>query len=235
MVEIKRQWPHLSGTLFLSSLVSVGLLALGLIINRGYGFSHYSYAFMVWNLFLAWLPLVFVLWLQKMLKHKRWSSWQGITLSLLWLVFLPNSFYIITDFIHLADVVSVDIVFDAVMLTSFVVTSLMLGFTSLFLFHMELRKRLPAVTTNRMVAIILLLCSFAIYLGRDLRWNTWDIFLNPAGILFDVSDRLIAPASHPHMLLTTVSFFVLLSMFYLVTWHVVRAVKLTTVQKIEEK
>jgi uncharacterized membrane protein len=121
------------------------------------------------------------------------------------------------------------------MLTSFVVTGLMLGFTSLYLFHMELRKRLPLKTSNRLIALIILLSSFAIYLGRDLRWNTWDLFINPAGILFDVSDRLIAPADHPQMYLTTVSFFVLLSMFYVITWHVVRAAKVTAVQKVEKK
>jgi len=230
MVEIKRQWPHLSGTLFLSSMTCIALFLVGAIINHSFG-----YAFMVWNLFLAWLPLLFMIWLLKMLKHKRWSSWQGIALSVLWLGFLPNSFYIVTDYIHLADVASTDILYDAVMLTAFVVTGLVLGFASLFLFHMELRKRLPVHIASRMVASILLLCSFAIYLGRDLRWNTWDLFLNPAGILFDVSDRLISPTDHPQMYLTTLSFFVLLGMFYVIALHVVQTVKTTSSRKIEQK
>ncbi len=230
MVEIKRQWPHLSGTLFLSSLVSVGFFGVWTRLNDSY-----AYWYLIWNLFLAWLPLLFMLWLQRMLRHKRWSSWQGIVLSVLWLGFLPNSFYIVTDLIHLADTGTRDIVFDAVMLTSFVVTGLLLGFTSLYLFHMELRRRIPARTASRLVALILFLCSFAIYLGRDLRWNTWDLFLNPAGILFDVSDRLIDPLGHPQMYLTTASFFVLLGMFYVITWNVVRAVKVTTIHKIEDR
>ena len=226
MVEVKRQWPHLSGTLFLSSLVSIGLFIVGSLMNHNFG-----YWFIAWNLFLAWLPLLFMLWLQRMLRHRRWSSWPGIALSVLWLGFLPNSFYIITDYIHLQDSVSADILYDATMLTSFVMTGLILGFVSLYLFHMELRKRMPPQTANRFIALILLLSSFAIYLGRDLRWNSWDLFLNPAGILFDVSDRVIAPTSYPEMYVTTGSFFVLLGMFYLVTWHVVRAVKLNMIEK----
>ncbi len=230
MVEIKRQWPHLSGTLILSSLMCVVLFLVGVVINHSYG-----YTFMVWNLFLAWLPLLFMVWLRKMLKHKRWSSWQGIALSVLWLGFLPNSFYIVTDYIHLADVASTDILYDAVMLTAFVITGLVLGFASLYLFHMELRKRLPMRTASRLIGLILLLCSFAIYLGRDLRWNTWDLFLNPAGILFDVSDRLISPTDHPQMYLTTISFFVLLGVCYMITLHVVQTVQITSSRKIEQK
>jgi len=76
-----------------------------------------------------------------------------------------------------------------------------------------------------MIGGILLLCSFAIYLGRDLRWNTWDLFVNPAGILFDVSDRLINPRAHPQMFVTILSFFVLLSMVYYLIWNVIHTLK----------
>jgi uncharacterized membrane protein len=75
------------------------------------------------------------------------------------------------------------------------------------------------------VAIILLLCSFAIYLGRYLRWNTWDILVNPAGILFDVSDRFINPAAYPRTFSTTACFFVLLGSAYVFVWSAVAAIR----------
>jgi uncharacterized membrane protein len=218
MVAVKRSSPLLSGTLLLASLTSIGLFAGGVVRNHSY-----DYWYMVWNLFLAWVPLLLIVWLLRMLRHKRWSSWQGVGLSFLWLCFLPNSFYMVTDYIHLQDVSSVDVLYDAVMLTSFVFTGLVLGYFSLYLFHIELRKRLPAMTTSRIIGFILLLCSFAIYLGRDLRWNSWDILINPAGILFDVSDRILDPAGQPQMLVTTLSFFVLLSMLYIVLWNILHA------------
>ena len=65
----------------------------------------------------------------------------------------------------------------------------------------------------------MLICSVAIYMGRDLRWNTWDILLNPAGLLFDVSDRLEHPAAYPHMLLVVAAFFVLLASMYNLLWR----------------
>jgi uncharacterized membrane protein len=100
-----------------------------------------------------------------------------------------------------------------------------LGYISLYLFHLELRKRLPEMSAARFVGVIILLCSIAIYMGRSLRWNTWDLFINPAGILFDVSDRLINPQAHPQMFVQIISFFVLLGLFYLFIWNLVRTLR----------
>lgn len=220
MVEVRRRFPPLSGTLLVSSLVSVGFFLWGAQRNHSF-----VYWYLVWNLFLAWLPLLLVWLLLKLLKHKSWSSWPGIGLSLLWLGFLPNSFYLVSDYIHLESVRRVDILFDSVMITSFVCNGLILGFISLYLLHLELRKRLPPANAARAVAAVLLLCSFAIYLGRDLRWNTWDIFINPAGIIFDVSDRFINPDGHPQMFITTATFFVLLGTLYFVMWQIIQALR----------
>ena len=212
--------PQLSGTLILATLSCLALYAGGVLRNQNFG-----YSYMAWNLFLAWLPLLLVLWLCSMLGHKRWTSWQGITISIAWLGFLPNSFYMVSDYIHLRDAARLDVLYDAVMLTAFVCTGLILGYLSLYMFHGELSKRLPPRTANTLIAVIIFLCSCAIYLGRDLRWNTWDLFLNPAGILFDVSDRLINPRAHPQMFVTILSFFVLLGMLYLVIRAITNALR----------
>ena len=117
------------------------------------------------------------------------------------------------------DVPRVDETYDAVMFNSFVITGAGLGLTSLAIVHYELRKRLPSATCWRVIGLILFLSSFAIYVGRYLRWSTWDIVANPAGILFDISERIIHPASHPQTYVTTLSFFVLLSTAYYCVWQ----------------
>lgn len=214
MVTVKRTWPDLAGTLLISSLISIGLFAAGAFRN-----GNLSYDYMLWNLFLAWVPLLVLLALLRLLRKRRWSSWPGIGLSLLWLLFLPNSFYMISDLIHLEDQPTVDVLFDAVMLTSFVINGLILGYISLYLFHLELKKRLPEQTAWNFIGVILLLCSFAIYLGRELRWNTWDMLFNPAGILFDISDRVIKPGTYPETFVITGIFFLLLAGVYYVLWN----------------
>jgi uncharacterized membrane protein len=179
----------------------------------------------VWNLALAWVPLALALWLENILRVKLWSSWMAMFVSLLWLGFLPNSFYVISDFVHLTETHRADIVFDVVMLSSFGLNGLILGYLSLFLVHSELRKRLNARISGVIVTIVLLLSSFAIYIGRDLRWNTWDVIVSPASLLFDVSDRIINAGAHPQLVSTTLSFFILLSSLYVVILYVVRALR----------
>jgi uncharacterized membrane protein len=204
-----------------SSVVSAGLFAVGALSNHTWDFSYLLW----WNLFLAWIPLLITLWLEKILRTNLWSSWIAIIATLLWLGFLPNSFYIISDFIHIQEVPRVDIVFDATMIGSFALNGMILGYLSLFLVHVELRKRLSARLASLLVAGVLLLASFAIYIGRDLRWNTWDVLFNPASLLFDVSDRLINAGAHPQVLSTTLSFFALLGSVYLVIWHGARTLR----------
>jgi uncharacterized membrane protein/gamma-glutamylcyclotransferase (GGCT)/AIG2-like uncharacterized protein YtfP len=205
---------------FLLALLSSSVVSLGLFVYgawRNHSFEEFSY--LSWNLVLAWLPLIFALRLVIILRRKLWSSWEGLTLSVLWLVFLPNSFYMISDFIHLEDVRRVNILYDTLMFTSFIYTGVALGFSSLYLIHTQLKRRLTALEANIWIAITLLLSSIAIYLGRDLRWNSWDMLTNPGGLLFDISDRLQHPASYPQMLMTIFVFFIVLGSMYTLLWR----------------
>ena len=203
--------------LALSSLVSVGLYVVGALNNHSTAF-----AYLNWNLFLAWVPLGLTLTLERTLRQHLWSSWRALILTVLWIAFLPNTFYMISDFIHVQDVQRVNLLYDIVMFASFIFNSVILGFVSLFLIHKELLKRLNKMVSGSLITTVLLACSFAIYLGRDLRWNTWDVLLNPAGILFDVSDPVLNPRAHAQTFSTTLSFFVLLGSLYLVAWHIAR-------------
>lgn len=196
-----------------SSAVSICLYLYGAWRNHS---SEYSY--LIWNLFLAWLPLLFAVRLVAVLKSKLWSSWEGLATSVAWLIFLPNSFYMISDFIHLQEVQRVDILYDALMFTSFIYTGVVLGFSSLYLIHLQLRRRLDVSQAAFWTGVTLLICSTAIYVGRDLRWNSWDVFTNPGGLLFDISERLQHPGAYPQMLVTIITFFVLLSSMYAIMW-----------------
>jgi uncharacterized membrane protein len=200
-------------TLLLASGVSVLLFAYGAYRNRSWEF-----VYLIWNLFLAWVPLLFAAWLVIVLRRKRWSSWGAIGISLLWVVFLPNSFYMVSDFIHLQEVPRVDVLYDAVMFTSFIFVGVALGLTSLYLVHVQFRRRFSRLESTLWLILIFLLCGFAIYLGRDLRWNSWDILTNPGGLLFDISDRLLHPRAYPQMFLTTGTFALLIGTMYIMTW-----------------
>lgn len=213
---MNKRSPHFQFGIVLlgATLVSLGLFGYGALRNHSTNFSY-----LCWNLILAWLPLLFSLRLDEVLKRKLWSSWEALGFSLLWLLFLPNTFYMISDYIHLQEVRRVNVLYDAVMFTSFVYVAVILGVTSLLRIHAQLRKRLTATAAGVWIAAVLLLCSFGIYLGRDLRWNSWDILTNPGGLLFDISDRLTHPAAYPQMFLIVLSFFALLGSIYALVWR----------------
>ena len=198
--------------LLLSSLISVGLFFAGALSNHSFQFSY-----LMWNLFLAWIPLGLALWLHKILKRKLWSSWEALAVTALWLGFLPNSFYMISDFIHVQDVSRVDVLSDVVTLSSFIFNGVILGFIALYNVHYELLARVSKRAAHAIIGFVLLICSFAIYVGRDLRWNTWDVFVNPGGILIDVSDRLLLPFVYAQTYTTTAIFFLLQVSFFIVT------------------
>ncbi len=174
---------------------------------------------------LAWVSLFITLWLEHVIHRKLWSSWFALAITGLWLVLLPNAFYMISDFVHIQDVSRVDLLYDVVMFASFIFNGVFLGLISLYLVHWELAKRLRRRTATTFIGIIILSCSFAIYIGRELRWNTWDILTNPSSVLFDVSDRVLNPREHPKAFTTTISFFVVLSSMYLVLWHIAKVAR----------
>src|SRR4051812_32246690 len=110
-----------------ANLASVCLFLVGAWRNDSW-----TYDYLIWNLFLGWVPLLLAIWLKRMLRTHLWSSWRAIALTLFWLGFMPNSFYIITDFIHLRELPRVDTVYDVIMFGSFVLNGFMVGLISLY-------------------------------------------------------------------------------------------------------
>jgi uncharacterized membrane protein len=180
----------------------------------------YDYLFL--NVGLGVIPLLLSWRLVYLLRTKRWSAWEPLIVSFLWLIFLPNSFYMVSDYIHLRSISSSTILLNAVMFTAFIFLSLAFGIISLYLVHVELKKRLSAKTAGGIVLIILLACCFAIYLGRYLRWNSWDFIVNPAGLLFAISNQLLKPRDYPRIIKTVIIFFGLIGSIYLISWRSAR-------------
>lgn len=206
--------------LLAASLTSVALWALGALRNQSPEF-----AYLIWNLFLAWVPLGFMLWLEKILRRKLWSSWPALAVTAAFVAFLPNAFYVTTDVIHLQELPRVDLIFDVIIFSSFICNAFILGLICLHMFHAELRRRLSANKSWLLLTSLIGASSFAIYIGRDLRWNTWDILFSPASILFEVSDRLLAPAQHPEVFWTTIGYFLFILSTYVTVWYIARVLR----------
>jgi uncharacterized membrane protein len=217
---IPARYQPLARALLLSNLVSVVLFAI-----RVFGADSFRFGFMFWNLLLGAVPLVLAICLLKSLVKRTWRSWQNVGLTILWLGFLPNSFYILTDYIHIHLTGEINILFDVVLFFSCIFNAYVFGYWSLYLVHRELLRRLKPQQANLTVVAILFMCSFAIYLGRFQRWNSWDVIAHPFGLLFDISDRLANPVAHPQLITTTLTFFMLLGSIYWVILQFVRVLR----------
>lgn len=178
-----------------------------------------DYWYLIYNLALAVVPLLLSIWIIRLLKKHSWKDWRLVALTLAWLLFLPNSFYIVTDFIHLADGPRVDIVQDAVMLMQFSILGLVAGFLSLDVLQ---RRWVTGVGERKALIIaigILFLSSLAIYLGRELRWNSWDIVLHPVEVVRDALLLWVDPHGFPGALWMIGSYFGMLVTLYLMWWY----------------
>ena len=96
--------------------------------------------------------------------------------------------------------------YDLVLLLSCACTGLLLGYLSLLEIQSAVEERLGHATGWIVAASSLLLSGFGIYLGRFLRWNSWEVVTDPAGLFLDISDRLLHPTAYPRAYAVTFIF-----------------------------
>lgn len=169
------------------------------------------YAFLVWNLFLAAIPFAITTYLVSQPKLSR----LGLTLWFLpWLLFLPNAPYIVTDLMHLQWDDHGYLWLDVMVVMSFAWNGLILCFLSLMDMHDLLSNHLNQRNAFYSIIAILFLCGFGIYLGRFLRWNSWDIIQHPDLLLKDIWIRFAYPSKHLQTWGVTLGFGTFLSLGY---------------------
>ncbi len=171
-------------------------LAMSLFSGRVYRSHTLVFLFLVWNLFLAWIPYLSAIWASALYRRHPRKWWFLGFPGLLWLAFFPNAPYLVTDLLHLQERASIPIWYDIGMLAVFAWTGLFLGVFSLRLLQRLVRDYLGALLSWLFVLLALALGGLGIYLGRFLRWNSWDLVLSPRGVLKDVVIRVINPLSN---------------------------------------
>ena len=166
----------LFGILVMSSIISMGLFAARATTSESY-----RYAFLVWNLFLAWIPFGFA-WIAYTSTHlPKYLMYILVGVcAVLWLLFFPNAPYILTDFQHLTRLNGeAPVWYDVIMLLWFSWNGLFLGVISLYFMQKVVARWLGGISSWVFVVGVTVLSSLGIYVGRFLRWNSWDLILNP--------------------------------------------------------
>lgn len=179
-------------------IYAISLLLLRIIIT-----GEFYFIFLIWNLFLAAVPL----WVSRISeKYSSNNKYGAVLLFFVWLLFLPNTFYVITDLIHLKNSSSVYLMLDVLLIFSFAVLCCNLGFYSLNQINNIFRINFPKLNLNFFNYFVLILCSFGIYLGRFLRYNSWNIISNPKNLFFDCLNYFIYPVENIEVWIFTFGF-----------------------------
>lgn len=172
--------------------IQFSIYCLALLLLRVWLTDTFAYIFLVWNLFLAYIPFV----ISFLIKERFENAYLFYPLLFAWLFFLPNAPYIITDIFHLRNGTNMPQWFDLLLVISFAMNGVFVFFISLYDIYNVLVKKFSRMIANISINVVVFLTGFGIYLGRFLRWNTWDIITRPDLLFLDVLDRFLQPTLH---------------------------------------
>jgi len=183
-------------------LLGVGLAGCAvLIVARGLYLHDMKFRFLVWNLFLALIPAFAAAMSARAAAARRpllpwlWGA--------LWILFLPNAPYLITDLVHLQPRPPVPYWFDILLFATFAGAGLLAAFSSFRDIQHVVTRRFGRLAGWGVLALAAFASGFGIYLGRDQRLNSWDVFTRPHDVVPAVTGRLLEPWTQPRALAVT--------------------------------
>jgi uncharacterized membrane protein len=192
-----------------ASAVSVTLVAAR-IIRTG----RLEYSFLVWNLFLAWLPMVMALVACERYQRTSGRDWRFLAMAVGWLLFFPNSAYIFTDLTHLTTHFRPYFWVDLSLILICALTGLVLGFVSLYMMQSIVHRVLGRAASWLFIATIAALSGFGIYVGRFLRFNSWDVLFRPRALYHGIGSWVADPFASSN----SAGFPILFSTFLFITY-----------------
>ncbi len=195
-------------------IISVLIFAVVLNILRLFLFGTHSFVYILWNIFLAAISFVMSSFILAYIGKRNFYNPVFIICFILWILFLPNAPYVVTDFIHLGEIRSVPVMYDIILLFSSSVVSMLFGLYSMEQMEKILAFRFSEKVIKRIMFFVILFTSFGIYLGRTLRFNSWDLFINHRALFESILEIFAKPGKHINAYVYTVMFFFLIFTSY---------------------
>lgn len=155
-----------------------------------------TFLFLNWNLLLAIVP--WAISTLFMLRPKLKENKVLVLVSIIvWLLFFPNAPYILTDLFHIRHRTSMPMWFDLILILSFAWTGLLYGLFSLWHIEKVLQRYFKLKILSWISSFLFFVVGFGIYLGRVLRWNSWDVLSQPKILFSDIVVRFVHPFHYP--------------------------------------
>ena len=170
-------------------LIIISLIAISMLLLR-VKLTHSIYLlFLLWNLFLAAIPYSLSTIIKTDFRLRR-SNLKNLGIIIIWLLFIPNTFYLITDFVHLNPSNLYRYIFDFALLSSFTIAGFYFGILSINTIYKQIQFFYSNTISRIFLISISYLCAFGIYIGRVLRFNSWDIICNPFSLIKSILDSI---------------------------------------------
>lgn len=199
------------GILLIVSLMATTALTLALGITDPATPASYPTKFLVWNLFLAWIPMFFAVAFE-LVERKLWL----LPLGLGWLAFLPNAPYLVTDLVHLGE--GYDLWRHVLQYGFAAWTGILLGVVSMLLVHIRIEETFGTVWGWLVVMVSVGLCAVGVVIGRFQRWNSWDLVHRPNAVVAATFDWMRAPLAHVQSTGVAIAVAAFFGLAYLTIW-----------------
>lgn len=176
-------------------LLAASLVSVTLVVARMAYSDSQKYRGLIWNLFLAWIPFALAYVAYALSWRRVWLFVAIPVFAVLWLAFFPNAPYILTDLQYLSRASpDAPLWYDVILLIWFSWTGMLLGLVSLYMMHEIIQRHFGRWSGWLFVIVVSGLTSTGIYVGRFLRWNSWDIIQNPSELAMDILGLVIDPS-----------------------------------------
>ena len=197
--------------LLLGSLVASTLLTLSLGVTDATGEFYYPTRFLVWNLTLAWIPLLLALGFAAARR-----PWAQALLGITWLVFLPNAPYLITDLVHIEG--RTELWRHVLQLGFAAWTGTLLGVVSLRMVHTRVEHQWGQIAGWVVVLVSVVLCAIGVVIGRFQRLNSWDLLTRPWAVAGSTLEWMRFPTANPRSSGVAVAVGAFFGLAYLTVW-----------------
>ncbi len=199
------------GILLVMSLMATTGLTLALGITDPAAPMSYPTKFLIWNLVLAWVPMVLAIAFD-LVERRLWL----LPLGAAWLAFLPNAPYLVTDLVHLGEGYEL---WRHVLQYGFAAwTGIMLGVVSLLLVHQRLDDEFGGFWGWVVAVLSVGLCAVGVVIGRFQRWNSWDLVTRPDAVVAATFDWVRSPLSYVQSTGVAIAVAAFFGLAYLTIW-----------------
>jgi len=218
-------WPFFLRT-EMDRLLSLSMgFSITLVFLRIFHTGRLTFLFMIWNLFLAYIPYALTSWMSTRPPGISRRTF-FIPLALVWLLFIPNSFYILTDLFHLPGQYGdggVPPWYDLALILSFAWNGLLLGVLSVRQMEKFLLRGSSVREELLFLYPVMWLNALGVYIGRYLRYNSWDVVKDPFELLDDIARMIIHPLRNQPAWDMIGCFSILMTLIYLMMKRISKA------------